>query len=215
MKKIAVILAGNGVFDGAEIHEAVLALLAIDKNGASYQAFAPDTLQYHVINHYTKKASDEVRNVLVESARLVRGQIQPLTDYNAADYDALILPGGFGVAKNLCTYAIDGVNMKVNPDVEKALKDTLKLKKPIGAMCIAPVVLTKVFGKISVTVGTDINTIKHIEELGGRNTLSNHGDVICDEENLIFTTPCYMLEGSISQIALDADNLVKMMLKKM
>src|SRR5512133_1602419 len=119
MKKVAVIMSGCGAFDGAEIHEAVLTLLAIDRQGAAYQVFAPDMDQYHVVNHFTGKVMEEQRNVLVEAARIARGEIMPLRDLDASAFDALIIPGGFGAAKNLCTWAYEGDNCKVNPDVEK------------------------------------------------------------------------------------------------
>jgi enhancing lycopene biosynthesis protein 2 len=215
MKTFAVILAGNGVFDGAEIHEAVLTLLAIDKLGASYKAFAPDIDQHHVIDHFTKKPATETRNVLSEAARLVRGQIQPLSEFDASQFDALILPGGFGAAKNLSTYAFDGPAMKVNPEVEKAILEMHRLKKPIGAMCIAPVILAKLFGKVTITIGTDAATEKHVQEMGATNIRTSHGDVIADTKNKIFTTPCYMLDSSISQIALGTENLIRDMLQRM
>jgi len=122
-KKIAVILAGCGVYDGAEIHEATLTLLAIVKHGATYDVFAPDIMQYHVVNHLTGNEMQEQRNVLVESARIARGKITPLNEFSSAGYDALILPGGFGAAKNLSTFAFDGINLKVLPEVEKAIKE--------------------------------------------------------------------------------------------
>ena len=212
MKKFAVILAGNGVFDGSEIHEAVLTLLAIDKAGATYQAFAPDTDQFHVINHFTKKPTDEKRNVLVEAARLVRGQILPLTKFNANDFDALLMPGGFGVAKNLCTYASQGPKMTVNPEVEACLVAMHNASKPIGALCISPVILAKLFTNASVTIGTDATTEEHIKALGGKNIRTSHGDVVVDQKNKLFTAPCYMLEATISEIALDAENLVNRMM---
>jgi len=215
MKTFAVILAGNGVFDGAEIHEAVLTLLAIDKLGASYKAFAPDIEQHHVIDHFTKKPATESRNVLKEAARLVRGEIQPLSEFDASQFDALVLPGGFGAAKNLSTYAFDGPAMKVNPEVEKAILEMHGLKKPIGAMCIAPVILAKLLGKVTVTIGTDATTEKHIQEMDATNIRTSHGDVIADTKNNIFTTPCYMLDSSISQIAQGTENLIRDMLQRM
>jgi enhancing lycopene biosynthesis protein 2 len=144
MKKIAVVLAGNGVYDGAEIHEATLTLLAIARNGAQYQCFAPDVEQAHVVNHLTGEEMPEKRNVLVEAARIARGNIKPLSEYNAKDFDAIVFPGGFGAAKNLCTFAFDGVDCKVNPDVEKAVRSTVAEEKPVGALCISPVLITKI-----------------------------------------------------------------------
>lgn len=215
MKKFAVILAGCGSLDGAEIHESVLTLLAIDKLGASYKIFAPNINQHHVMNHYNKRPMDETRNILVEAARIARCDIQPLSKFDASDFDALVLPGGFGVAKNLCTYAFDGADMKVNVEVEAAIKSVKSQNKPIGALCIAPVILAKLLGNITVTIGKDETTEKHIEAMGAKNIRTNHGDVVVDEKNNLFTTPCYMLDARISHIAEGAENLIKAMLKKM
>ncbi len=215
MKTFAVILAGNGVFDGAEIHEAVLTLLAIDKLGAAYKAFAPDIPQHHVIDHYTKKPAAETRNVLTESARLVRGNIQPLSEFKATDFDALVLPGGFGVAKNLCNYAFQGPEMKVNAEVTAAIKAMLELKKPVGAMCIAPVILAKLLGNVTLTIGTDASTEQHVQQLGAVNVRTRHGDVIADKHHNVFTTPCYMLDASISDIAHGTEHLIRDMMEVM
>ena len=141
MKKFAVVLAGCGVFDGAEIQEAVLTLLAIERAGASYQCFAPDIPQYHVIDHLSGQPANETRNVLTEAARIARGNIRPLSSFQASAFDALVFAGGFGAAKYLCSWAYKGDRAKVNPDVEKAAKAMFEAGKPIGAMCIAPVIL--------------------------------------------------------------------------
>lgn len=209
MKKVAVVLSGNGVFDGSEIHEATLTLYAIVKNGGIYEIFAPDIDQHHVINHITGEPMPEKRNVLVESARIARGKIKNLTDFKAADFDALIFPGGFGVAKNLCTYAFDGLNCKVNKDVEKAIVSMHSAKKPIGALCISPVLLAKVLGAINITIGMDKNTAGDIKNLGAMHTETNHGEIVIDKKNKIVTTPCYMLNATIAQIGDGANNLVK------
>lgn len=213
MKKFAVILSGNGVFDGAEIHESVLTLLAIKRNGADYEIFAPDIPQYHVINHITGDEMDENRNVLIESARIARGNIKSLKEFSADQYDALILPGGFGAAKNLSTFAFDGVNCKVDPNVEKALKDMLSADKPIGALCISPVILAKVIGNgVELTIGQDTGTIEAIEKLGAAHKKTMHGEVVVDKNYKIATTPCYMLDAGIEQIADGANNIVKALL---
>ncbi|PKO97878.1 MAG: isoprenoid biosynthesis protein ElbB [Bacteroidetes bacterium HGW-Bacteroidetes-9] len=209
MKKFAVILSGNGVFDGAEIHEATLTLLAIKKNGADYSIFAPDIPQHHVINHLTGKEMPETRNVLVESARIARGKIEPLDAFNAREFDALIFPGGFGAAKNLSSWAFEGPACKVNTSVEKAIKDMVSLKKPIGALCISPVILAKVLGKIELTIGNDPATAAGVEKTGARHINATHGEVVRDPHHPIFTTPCYMLDADIVQIAEGADNIVK------
>lgn len=212
-KKIAVVLAGNGVYDGAEIHEATLTLLAIAQQGATYQVFAPDVNQAHVVNHLTGKEMPETRNVLIESARIARGNIKPLDQFKAVDFDAIVFPGGFGVAKNLCTFAFDGINCLVNPDVEKAIKDMAVARKPIGALCISPVLIAKVLGNIQVTIGQDKGTANAIKAMGAKHTQTSHGEVVVDKVNKIVTTPCYMLDASIDQIAEGAQNIVKAILE--
>ncbi|HPX05046.1 MAG TPA: isoprenoid biosynthesis glyoxalase ElbB, partial [Tenuifilaceae bacterium] len=151
-KRFAVVLSGCGVYDGAEIHEATMALYAIARNGGVYQVFAPDMEQHHVINHLTGEEMPEKRNVLVESARIARGNAKPLSELRTEEFDALIFPGGFGAAKNLSTWAFDGPLAKINPDVERVIADMHKAKKPIGALCIAPVLLAKLIKGASVTI---------------------------------------------------------------
>lgn len=215
MKKFAVILAGCGVYDGAEIHETVLTLLAIDQAGASCTCFAPDIMQHHVINHITGAEMPEKRNVLTESARIARGKIKPISRFNAADFDALLFPGGFGAAKNLCDWAIMGDQCTVNPDVEHAVKAMFKAGKPIGAMCIAPVILAKLFQVTTLTTGHDPASAGFIERMGNKSVATNHGEVIVDAARKIYTTPCYMLDASISQIAEGTNNIVREMMKAM
>ena len=213
MNKFAVVLAGNGVFDGAEIHEATLTLLAINRHGAQYQCFAPDVEQAHVINHITGEEMPEKRNVLVEAARIARGNIKPLSEYKADDYDTIIFPGGFGVAKNLCTFAFDGTDCTVNPGVERAIRETVAQKKPIGALCISPVLIAKVLGDVKVTIGNDEDTIQAVRAMGGKHEQTSHGQVVVDEKYKIVTTPCYMLDANIGQIAAGAENAVKKLLE--
>jgi enhancing lycopene biosynthesis protein 2 len=213
MKKFAVILSGCGVFDGSEIHEATLTLLAIAQQGASYEIFAPDIDQYHVINHLTHKEMAEKRNVLVESARIARGRITPLDKFDARHFDAIIFPGGFGAAKNLSTIALDGANAKVNGDVTVAVRTMHKAGKPIGALCIAPAMIAKILGHVEVTVGNDPVTVAAIEKMGGKHITATHGEVVVDKINKIFTTPCYMLDATIVQIYEGAWNVVREMLK--
>jgi enhancing lycopene biosynthesis protein 2 len=215
MQKFAVVLSGNGVFDGAEIHEAMLTLYAIAKKGAAYEIFAPDINQHHVINHITGEEMNETRNVLVESARIARGKIRPLSEFSGKDFDALIIPGGFGAAKNLSTFAFDGADCSINPDVEKAIKDMTGLGKPIGALCIAPVILAKVLGDVELTIGQDPATAEAVQTMGATHTATGHGEVVVDEKNRIVTTPCYMLDANLAQIGEGADNVVDAMLKMM
>ena len=213
-KKIfAVVLSGCGVFDGAEIHEATLTMLAIKEAGADYQCFAPDIPQFHVINHITGEKMNESRNVLIESARIARGDIKPLSDYLATDFDALIFPGGFGAAKNLSTIAFDGANAKINPQVEKSVKTTLALHKPIGALCISPAVVAKVIEGVEVTIGSDPGTAEAIEKMGSKHVVTTHGQVVHDYKYNVFTTPCYMLDATILDIKEDATIVVNEMMK--
>jgi len=212
-KKFAVILSGCGVFDGAEIHEATMTLFAIMNNGSSYEVFAPNVEQHHVVNHITGDEMDEKRNVLIESARIARGKIKDLQEFNAEEFDILIFPGGFGAAKNLSSFAFDGDNMTINSDVEKAILDMVKLNKPIGALCIAPVLIAKVLGKVELTIGQDTGTADAIQKLGAEHIQTNHGEVVIDERYKIATTPCYMLDATILDIAEGADNVVKALLE--
>lgn len=207
--KAAVVLAGCGVSDGTEIHEAVMTLYAIDRMGGTYQVFAPNVKQHHVINHISGEAMNEARNVLTESARIARGKIKALTEYRVADFDALIFPGGFGVAKNLCTYAVDGTDCHVDRVVEAAIRDTHRAGKPIGALCIAPVLITRVLGDVTVTIGNDPSTATDITAMGGRHEIKRHGEVSIDKKNRIVTAPAYMLNATITDIARDAEEVIK------
>ena len=207
--KFAVVFAGCGVYDGAEIHESVMTLLAIQANGGTYGLFAPNVMQYHVINHLTGEVMKESRNVLVEAARIARGKIRPLIDYKVNDFDALVFPGGFGVVKNFCSYAFDGTDMKIDRVIEKAIKDTHAAGKPIGALCISPVLLTKILGPVEVTIGSDPATISDIRAMGGTHKNTNHGEVVVDIKNKIVSSPCYMLDAEITDIATGADRTIK------
>jgi enhancing lycopene biosynthesis protein 2 len=188
----AVILSGCGVYDGSEIHEAVLTLLAIDKAGGSYACFAPDIAQHHVINHLSGQEMGETRNVLVESARIARGKVKNLNEFDPAQHDAMIFPGGFGAAKNLCSFAFEGPGCKVDPDVEKAVRAMHAAKKPIGALCIAPALMARILGKVEVTIGNDAGTAEALGSMGAKHCNTTH-----------------MLDATISQIALGAENSVK------
>ncbi|MBN2637652.1 MAG: isoprenoid biosynthesis glyoxalase ElbB [Bacteroidales bacterium] len=214
-KKFAVVLSGSGVYDGAEIHEATLTMLAIMESGAVYQCFAPDIPQHHVVNHITGQEMDETRNVLVESARIARGDIKPLSKFRANDYDALIFPGGFGAAKNLSTVAFDGSNARVNREVEYVIRQMLERQKPIGALCIAPAIVARVIQGVEVTIGNDTSTIDAIKKMGGKHVVTSHGQVVHDETYNVFTTPCYMLDATILDIRKDASLVVNEMMKKM
>lgn len=210
MKKIAVILGGCGTKDGSEINETVTLLLALDQHGVKYQCFAPDRDQYQVIDHLTGDVVNERRNMIVESARIVRGDILPLTEYNANDYDGLAIPGGAGIANNLFTYFIDGMQMTVLPEVRDAIVSTHKQNKPIAAMCIAPVLLANVLNGITITLGNEnCGPAKDILNMGAHHQATKNGEVTCDWENKIFTTPCFMLDATLKDIYAGAYNMVE------
>ncbi|CNI44677.1 isoprenoid biosynthesis protein with amidotransferase-like domain [Yersinia rohdei] len=209
MKTVGVVLSGCGVFDGAEIHESVLTMLALDRAGAGVVFFAPDKPQLHVINHITGEELAEQRNVLVESARIARGQIKPLSSADSALLDALIVPGGFGAAKNLSDFAIKGSECIIDPDLARLTQSMHKAGKPIGFMCISPVMLPKLLGKpIRLTIGNDPDIITAIEAMGGLHVTCPADDVVVDAENKVVTTPAYMLATSISEAAKGIDKLV-------
>jgi enhancing lycopene biosynthesis protein 2 len=214
-KKFAVVLAGCGVYDGSEIHEAVSVLLAIDKVGSVYECFAPDVSQYHVINHLTGKVVNEVRNVLVESARIARGDVKKLSLFDPKNFDAIVFPGGFGVAKNLCTFAFDGIDCLVNPETENAIINAHEAGLPIGALCISPVLIANVLGKAALTIGNDIATATAIENMGAIHQNTSGSEILVDKENKIVTSPCYMLNSSISVIAQGAENVITALLQLM
>ncbi|HRZ41720.1 MAG TPA: isoprenoid biosynthesis glyoxalase ElbB [Bacteroidales bacterium] len=214
MKKFAVVLSGCGVYDGTEIHEAVLTMLAIDRLGHEYDLFAPDMQHHHVKNHLTGEVMQEWRNVLVESARIARSNIKALDKLLPEYYDALVFPGGFGAAKNLSTFAFDGAACDVLPDVERVIRHFAAVRKPIGALCIAPAIVSVVLEGATVTIGTDQGTIAQIEKAGSKHRVSTHGEVVYDPAFNLFSTPCYMLDARISQIAEGAENLIREMVEK-
>jgi len=212
-KSIAVILSGCGNRDGSEIHEATLTLWAIHKNGADYQCYAPNITQHHVLNHITGQEMTEQRNVLIESARIARGAIRDLSDFDAAAHDAIIIPGGLGAVKNLSSYASDGPDCSINTDVKKAIIAMVEDKKPIGALCIAPVILAKLLNQVRVTVGQDPVTARNIETMGAHHTATLHGEIVVDVEHKVVSTPCYMLDSRVDQIGEGVDRLVQEVLK--
>lgn len=213
-KNVGVLLAGCGVFDGSEIHEAVLTLLFLDRAGATTICMAPDMDQLHVINHLTQTPSDEHRNVLVESARIARGDIKDVASVTAEDLDALIIPGGFGAAKNLSDFAVSGPEATVHPQVQRLLEEMAERRKAIGAICIAPAALTRALGKRTprVTIGNDAGTAAAIETMGGRHTDCSVAEVCVDEKNNIVTTPAYMLGPGIKDVAEGIETLVNRVL---
>jgi enhancing lycopene biosynthesis protein 2 len=214
-RRVGVLLSGCGVFDGAEIHEAVLTLLALDQAGADIICTAPDMDQLHVINHVTREAMDQKRNVLVESARIARGDIVDVMELKASDLDALILPGGFGAAKNLSDFAEKGPEATVHPQVKRLLVELHTAGKPIGAICIAPATLTRALAEHEpiVTIGTDTGTAAAIEAMGGRHQNCEVDRICVDQANKIVTTPAYMLGPGIKDIAMGIEKLVSRVLE--
>ena len=203
MTKVAVILSGCGVNDGAEIHESVLTLLALDRMDAEVVFAAPNVAQADVVDHISGSTCDETRNVLRESARIARGAIRDLAELSADDVDAAILPGGFGAAKNLCNFASGRSDWKVNPELSRFLKELRAAGKPIGAICIAPAVLAAVFGEegVSLTIGNDEGTAARLEGRGARHRNCSVDDIVIDADRRIVSTPAYMLAGRISEAA--------------
>ncbi len=206
--RFAVILAGCGNKDGAEIHESVLTLLAIDKAGHAYQCFAPDVPQKKVLNFLTNEEIKQERNVLVEAARIARSKIKPLSAFNEKDFDILVLPGGYGAAYNLCSFATDGANMTINPDVEQAVRSMHAAHKPIGALCIAPVIIGKLIKNVEITFGKDEKVNAIFQGMGAKTTNSDASGIVIDAKNKIVTTPCYMLDARISELAIGIDKTI-------
>lgn len=213
MKKVGVVLSGSGVYDGSEIHEAVITLLAIAREGAEAVCFAPDKNQTDVINHLTGEPMGESRNVLIEAARIARGSIQPIAQASINDLDALIVPGGFGAAKNLSSFASLGSECTVDPGLKKLVLEMHQAGKPLGFMCIAPAMLPKIFDfPLRLTIGTDIDTAEVIEEMGAEHVPCPVDDIVVDEDNKVVTTPAYMLAQNIAEAAAGIEKLVSRVL---
>ncbi|WP_339466852.1 isoprenoid biosynthesis glyoxalase ElbB [Pseudomonas capeferrum] len=201
-KKVAVILSGCGVYDGAEIHESVITLLRLDQRGAQVQCFAPNIAQMHVIDHLTGEPMPESRNVLVESARIARGEVKDIREANVEDFDALIVPGGFGAAKNLSNFAVEGANCSVNPDVLALSEAFADACKPVGLICISPALAAKIYGPgVVCTIGNDAGTAAAVEKMGGKHEECDVHDIVEDTQRKLVTTPAYMVAKSISEAA--------------
>lgn len=210
MVKVGVLLSGCGVYDGSEIHEAVLTLLALDRAGAQIVCLAPNMEQVHVINHLTGEVTDEKRNVLVESARIARGNIRDVQQVKAADLDALIIPGGYGAAKNLSDFAFQGTGASVHPEVKRLVNELVAAGKPVGAICIAPATVAKALAdkKPEVTIGNDRDTASAIEAMGATHKVCSVDMIHVDERNKVVSTPAYMLGPGIKEVAQGIEKLV-------
>lgn len=214
MKRIGVVLSGCGVYDGSEIHEAVLTLLALAQSGAEAVCFAPDKPQFDIINHLNGDVIEQQRSILQESARITRGVIKPLYEARAEDLDALIVPGGFGAAKNLSTFASQGADCTVDDDFAKLVRDCHAQGKPLGFMCIAPAMLPKIFDiPLRITIGTDIDTAELLEAMGAEHVSCPVDDIVVDEEQKVVTTPAYMLATRIDEAATGINKLVSRILE--
>ncbi|WP_114783607.1 isoprenoid biosynthesis glyoxalase ElbB [Vibrio tetraodonis] len=214
MTKVAVILSGSGVYDGAEIHESVLALHALEKQGASWHCFAPNIEQLHVINHLTGEEMPEKRNVLTEAARIARGNIEDVANLKADNFDALLVPGGFGAAKNLTDFAVNGAECSINTHVKSACRDFAQANKPAGYLCIAPTIIPMIYDNgVKATIGNDEGTAAAYNALGGQHINCPVDEIVFDEEHKVLSTPAYMLASTISEAASGIEKLVEKLVK--
>ncbi len=213
-KKVAVILSGCGVYDGAEIHESVITLLRLDQRGAKVQCFAPNIAQLHVINHLTGEEMPESRNVLVESARIARGEIKDIREAKVEDFDALIVPGGFGAAKNLSNFATDGTACTVQADVLALAEAFAEAGKPIGLMCISPAIAAKIYGPgVTCTIGKDEATAAAVTKMGAIHEECEVTEIVEDKARKLVSTPAYMLAQSISEAASGINKMIDRVLE--
>lgn len=226
-KKVGVLLSGSGVYDGSEIQESVFALLAIDQRNGEALCLAPDTNHHHVINHLNGEEMNEKRNVLIESARIARGEIQDVAKADVKGLDALVLPGGFGTAKNHTKWALEGPDGEIRDDVKKIIREFINAGKPILALCMAPTTIAKAMEgsdqKIKLTVGTtaenspyDIEAISGgIQKTGAQAEMKTIKEVLVDEKNKIVTAPCYMMNASVNQVHDNIQNATEELFKLM
>lgn len=207
-----ILLSGCGVYDGAEIQEAVLSMLAVAESGDTYTCISVDADQFHVINHLTGEPMSESRNMLVEAARIARGNIVPIEEIQPADLDGLIIPGGFGSAKNFTKWAFEGPEGDIRPEVKLLLVNLVNIGKPVAALCVSPVVLAKALEGSAIhpllTLGTtsepspyDIEAFSQgLQKTGAETTYKTVREILVDEENKLITAPCYMMDASISDV---------------
>ncbi|MBD3336035.1 MAG: isoprenoid biosynthesis glyoxalase ElbB [Candidatus Eisenbacteria bacterium] len=217
MARIGLILSGCGVMDGSEIHESVAAILALDRAGAEIVYMAPNGPQMHTINHVTGDVAGDERNILIEASRISRGPIEDVAKVAAADLDALVIPGGYGAAKNLCDFATKGADCQAQPDVARLIKEMHGSGKPIGAMCIAPALVARVLGRetdgLELTVGNDAGTAGALEKLGARHVEKGVREAHVDTKNKVVSTPAYMLAQRPSEAADGIQQLVQEVLR--
>ena len=213
MARVAVVLSGCGYLDGAEIHESVITLLALDRAGAQVKCFAPDKPQHDVVDHRTGETrAGESRNVLAEAARIARGEIEDVASARPEDFDAVIVPGGFGAAKNLCSFATEGTNCSVDPGVEKLLRSAHDAGKPVGLICIAPAIGARLFPDVELTIGSDPDTSGALERMGAHHKACPVESYVCDAKAKVVSCPAYMLGPGIKDVAAGIEGLVKQVL---
>jgi len=214
MTRVAVLLSGCGYLDGAEIQESVITLLALDRAGAQVECLAPDAAQRDVVDHRSGEAvPGEERNVLAEAARIARGAIRDVAEARAEDYDAVILPGGYGAAKNLSSFAVDGADCEVDPGVERLLRDAQAAGKPIGLICIAPAIGARLFPDVELTIGSDPDTAGALEAMGAHHKDCPVNAFVCDERARVVSCPAYMLGPGIKDVAVGIEQLVAEVLR--
>ena len=209
---IGVLLSGCGVYDGAEIQEAILTLLAIEEIGATATCISIDDNQFHVINHLNGEVMNESRNMMVEAARIARGNVKEIKEIQPSDIDALVIPGGFGSAKNFTTWAFDGPNGSIRSDVKLLLVNMINVGKPIVALCVSPVVLAKALEgsnvKLNLTIGSSLEASPYeipsfeagLKATGASTEEKTIREILVDTENKVITAPCYMMDASILEI---------------
>ena len=212
MQRVGVLLAGCGAQDGSEIHESVLTLLSLDRIGAKVKIMAPEIDQFHVVDHLSNHKMDATRNILSEAARIARGNILPIRSINNNDLDALIFPGGTGMAKNIFDYSIKGPDFTILKDVESLTRYMIQKNKPIGAICIAPVMIAKILQNLDrkgkLTGGFNEQILTDIESMGMITEKVNATEIVIDYENKIVSTPAYVEANSIKEVAEGIEKLV-------
>jgi enhancing lycopene biosynthesis protein 2 len=214
MARVAVVLSGCGYLDGSEIHESVITLLALDRAGAEVECLAPDKPQLDVVDHRSGEASaGPTRNVLEESSRIARGAIRDIAEARVEDYDAVILPGGFGAAKNLSSFATEGPACSVDPGVERLLRGVHEAGKPVGLICIAPAVGARLFPDVELTIGSDLDTANALEQMGAHHKPCAVESFVCDEKAKVVSCPAYMLGPGIKDVAAGIEQLVDEVLR--
>ncbi|RAP26973.1 isoprenoid biosynthesis protein ElbB [Candidatus Marinamargulisbacteria bacterium SCGC AG-343-D04] len=208
MKTIALVLSGCGVYDGSEIHEATLTAYFCDKQGLNISYLAPNIDQSGVINHHTGEPSNETRHCLTEASRIARGPVTALNDATLDNFDAAIFIGGYGAAKNLSNFATQGKDLSIQDDVARFILSMHELKKPLGFMCIAPVLVASLIPGVICTLGLEQENLDTLEKMGASFRQANYDDVVIDNTHLVYSTPAYMIDTSISKIAIGIEKLV-------